>query len=207
MLVRRSPGSLAFLPTSGHAVSGLVFIVGAGVDPSAYAPMLRPIAADGHPVIIVALPWRVAPLETLKAAAVAHARAIVEHETAADSWVVAGHSLGAALACRIAGDPPAKVRAIVLIGTTHPKADDLSEARVPITKVFATNDGVAPVEAIVANRKLLPRDTRWIEITGGNHSQFGHYGHQLLDGWPTITRERQQAMTRAVLIDILGRAP
>jgi hypothetical protein len=93
-----------------------------------------------------------------------------------------------------------------LIGTTHPKADDLSKTRVPITKVFATNDGVATAEAIDASRKLLPPNTRWIEIKGGNHSQFGHYGHQLLDGWPTISRERQQALTRAVLIDVLGTA-
>ena len=68
--VQRSRDSLAFLPTSAGAPSGLVFIVGAGVAPDAYAPLLRPIAAKGHPVIVVALPYRIAPLEQHKEAAV-----------------------------------------------------------------------------------------------------------------------------------------
>jgi hypothetical protein len=42
-----------------------------------------------------------------------------------------------------------------------------------------------------------------VEIEGGNHSQFGHYGHQLLDGTPSITREAQQTKTRAALLEML----
>lgn len=203
--VRRSQDSLAFLPVPAAASSGLVFIVGAGVAPEAYAPLLRPIAAKGHPVIVVALPFRIAPLEQHKTAAVGRALAIIENEKSAESWVIAGHSLGGALVCRIAGDAPSRVKAMVLIGTSHPKRIDLSHARIPITKVFASNDGIATVEMIRSTRNLLPTDTRWIEIVGGNHSQFGHYGHQLLDGSPTISREQQQDITRAALVEALTR--
>ncbi|HEX6096268.1 MAG TPA: alpha/beta hydrolase [Thermoanaerobaculia bacterium] len=45
---------------------------------------------------------------------------------------------------------------------------------------------------------------RWVEIRGGNHSQFGHYGHQLLDGHATIARDAQQAITRAAIFDALA---
>ena len=55
----------------------------------------------------------------------------------------------------------------------------------------------------MANRRLLPETTAWVEIKGGNHSQFGHYGHQLFDGRATITREAQQATTRQVMLDAL----
>lgn len=202
--VQRSHDSLAFRPRSA-AISGLVFIVGAGVAPEAYAPLLRPIAAKGHPVIVVALPYRIAPLEQHKSAAVGRARAIIENEKSAESWVIAGHSLGGALVCRIAEDAPSRVKAMVLIGTSHPRRIDLSDARIPITKVFASNDGIATVEMINSTRNLLPTNTRWIEIKGGNHSQFGHYGHQLLDGSPTISRQQQQAITRAALLEALSR--
>ena len=66
------------------------------------------------------------------------------------------------------------------------------------------NDGVAPVERVLANKPLLPETTRWIAIEGGNHSQFGHYGHQLFDGRATITRESQQAATRQTLLTALA---
>jgi pimeloyl-ACP methyl ester carboxylesterase len=201
--VRRSDDVLAIVPRSTASRSGLAFIVGAGVAPDAYAPMLRPIAAAGHPVFVVALPWRIAPLEQHKSAAVDRARAIIERDTAAQNWVVAGHSLGAALACRIARDPPARLRAVILVGTSHPKTFDLSGTRLPITKVFATNDGVATVEMIQATRHLLPGHTRWIEVRGGNHSQFGHYGHQLFDGTATLSREAQQATARSALLEQL----
>jgi pimeloyl-ACP methyl ester carboxylesterase len=119
-------------------------------------------------------------------------------------WVVAGHSLGGALAARVALATRGRQVSFVLIGTTHPRDHDLSKLEARITKVYATNDGVAPVDAVVANRRLLPETTAWVEIKGGNHSQFGHYGHQLFDGTATITREAQQAMTRQVLLDALG---
>jgi len=201
--VQRTQETLAFLPVAASPHPGLVFIVGAGVAPEAYAPLLRPIAAMGHPVIVVALPWRIAPLEQHKEAAVGRARASIENEKSAMRWVIAGHSLGGALACRLAEDPGSRVKAIVLIGTSHPKRVDLSRVRLPITKVFASSDGVATVEMINATRHLLPAATRWVEIEGGNHSQFGHYGHQLFDGSPGISREQQQALTRAALADAL----
>jgi hypothetical protein len=35
---------------------------------------------------------------------------------------------------------------------------------------------------------------------GGNHSQFGRYGHQLFDGRATISREEQEALTRSAIL-------
>jgi pimeloyl-ACP methyl ester carboxylesterase len=122
------------------------------------------------------------------------------------NWVLSGHSLGAALACRVARDDPESLSALVLVGTTHPKHDNLASLKFPVAKVYGSNDGVAPVEKIHANRELLPEHTRWILIDGANHSQFGHYGHQFLDGTATISRKEQQARTRIVLLELLDAA-
>ena len=120
-------------------------------------------------------------------------------------WVLAGHSLGGALAARLAFEAPGAPAALVLIGTTHPKQQDLSALRIPVTKVFASNDGVARAADVLRNKALLPADTRWIEIKGGNHSQFGHYGHQLLDGDAGVSREAQQAVVTRTLLSALSR--
>jgi pimeloyl-ACP methyl ester carboxylesterase len=118
--------------------------------------------------------------------------------------VISGHSLGAALAARLAHSETGALSAIVLIGTTHPKETDLSSLQIPVTKIYASNDGIAPPERVLANRHLLPKSTRWVEIAGGNHSQFGRYGHQLFDSTATISREDQEMITRLAILDALA---
>lgn len=86
---------------------------------------------------------------------------------------------------------PADAGAVVRIGTTHPKSDDLS-ALEPVTKVYASNDGVPPQDRVQGTKHLLPTRTKWVAIRGWNQ-QFGYYGHQ--DGKPAITRAAQQAAT------------
>jgi pimeloyl-ACP methyl ester carboxylesterase len=198
-----SPTALEFLPAKPTGKSGLIFICGAGIHSHAYAPLLRPIADAGYPVSIVKLPYRFAPLSSHKEAAADRVRSLVAAHTEVLHWVIAGHSLGGAITARIAQTERGSDKAFVLIGTTHPKEHDLSKIDAQVTKVYATNDGVAPADKIMLNKALLPAGTKWVEIKGGNHSQFAHYGHQLFDGEATISREVQQAMTRETLLEAL----
>lgn len=184
--------------------AGLLFFCSSGVAAEAYAPLLRPVAEAGHPVFLVRLPWRFAPLESHRSAAIRRARAVIGSHDTIPRWVIAGHSLGGALAARMVRDAPPEVGALVLIGTTHPKEHDLSSLAISVTKVYGTADGVAPAERVHANAALLPKATRWVDIRGGNHSQFGHYGHQILDGDATISRGEQQRITREAILDALA---
>jgi len=196
--------SLTFVPASTSGHTGLVFICGSGIAAEAYAPLLRPVAEEGYPVFVVRLPYRFAPLESHKRMAVDRAREVIVAHPEVTHWVIAGHSLGAALAARMANADAASLAAMVLVATTHPKDVNLSFLRIPVMKVYASNDGVAPPDRVLANRGLLPPHTKWVEIAGGNHSQFGRYGHQLFDGTATIRREEQEALTRSGILDVLA---
>jgi hypothetical protein len=202
--VKSTSTTLEFQPADGGR-TGLVFICGAGVAAEAYAPLLRPIAEQGHPVFIMRLPRRFAPFESDKQKVLDDVVALPRSHQEINSWVLSGHSLGAALSCRIIRQSPMSFDAVVLLGTTHPKQDDLSDLAVPFTKVYASKDGVAPMDATLANKRLLPASTKWICIEGGNHSQFGHYGWQILDGWPTISREEQQRQSREAIFETIKR--
>lgn len=197
---------LEFMPMPPSNKPALIFVCGSGVSAHAYAPLLRPITEAGHPVFVVKLPYRFAPLESHKQAAVERARSVIASHPEISHWVVSGHSLGGALACRVAQSGPNAISAMVLVGTTHPKQEDLSSLSIAVTKVYASNDGVAPPSRTFSNKRFLPKATQWVEIKGGNHSQFGHYGHQLFDGSATISRETQQTATRSALLEALTKA-
>lgn len=197
--------TLEFVPAKPEG-SALVFVCGSGVAAEAYAPLLRPIAEAGYGVSIVKLPLRFAPLESHKLGAIERVRKVIAAHSQDLRWVIAGHSLGAALSCRVVQGESERIKAMVLLGTTHPKEDDLSGLKLPVTKVVASNDGVAPQKKVDANRHLLPVTTKWVVIEGGNHSQFGNYGHQLMDGKATISREEQQRLAREAILERLAEA-
>ncbi len=206
VLLRGSVDADEFLslpPRAPGAPAGLLFFCGSGVAAEAYVPMLHAVAAAGYPVRIIKLPWRFAPLDGNQQEALARARRAMAAYVGVQRWVVAGHSLGGALAARLVHEAPGVPAALVLVGTTHPKRQDLSWLRIPVTKVFASNDGVARASDVIRNKALLPAHTRWIEILGGNHSQFGHYGHQLLDGDATVSRAAQQEVVVKALLSAL----
>lgn len=204
VLVASEAISLNFLPVHGLGSKALIFFCGSGIAAQAYAPLLRPIADKGFPVFVINLPYRFAPLESHKVAALARAREVIAAHPEVKQWVIAGHSLGAALAARMVSQDKNLFAAMVLVATTHPKDDDLSLLKIPVTKIVALNDGVAPPDRVRANRHLLPSHTKWVQIAGGNHSQFGRYGQQLFDGDATISRETQEALTRSAILEVMG---
>lgn len=200
-----SDAVLRFMPRSAPAAApGLIFLPGAAIDPIAYVPLLRAVAAAGYPVALVRLPWRAAPFASSRATVWGRVAAILA--SSGRHWVLAGHSRGAALSAQFVGEHPRALAGLVLIGTTHPKVTSLAAITIPVTKIYGTRDCVADAATVLANARLLPPQTRWVRLEGANHSQFGWYGAQLGDCSARITREVQQARTLDAMLTALARA-
>jgi len=202
--VQRDDAVLAFLPTAARARAALVFICGSDVAAEAYAALLRPVAKAGYPVFIVRLPYRRAFLHIHQPIVFDRVRRVIATHPDITNWVLSGHSLGGALSVLFAYQDQQALSGLVLIATTYPSQQDLSGLAIPVTVVYATLDGMAAVDQVLANRIRLPPHTRWIEIRGGNHAQFGRYGERAFDGAATISREEQEARTRAEIIRLLA---
>ncbi len=183
---------ITFQPRANRRSTGVIFLPGGMVDPVAYAPLLKNLAATGHPAHLVRLPMRSAFFESQITEVFQRVTAILKANPDA-RWYLAGHSRGAMLAARFARESQSNIAGLILIGTTHPRDFDLSASPLQVTKIMGTHDGIATPEATRANAALLPKSTTWVEIPGANHVQFGYYRHQLLDGEPGITRAEQQA--------------
>jgi pimeloyl-ACP methyl ester carboxylesterase len=197
---------IQFLPTHEAPGAGLIFLPGGGIDPDAYAPLLRSVAESGHSAVIVKVPWRVAPTGATRSTLWRRIAGVLASGGPQQAWVLGGHSRGAVFALTYATEHPRRLAGLALIGTTHPRDIDLYNSKLPILKIVGTKDCVASLERVMANARLLPPGTQWARIEGGNHRQFGYYGYQLGDCGATITRESQQKQTATALVKFLGTA-
>jgi pimeloyl-ACP methyl ester carboxylesterase len=189
--VTEASSHVMFEPAAASAEAPVIFLPGGGVSPNAYVPFVRRWAEAGHRVALVYLPWRVAFTEGAQGEVWRRIEAVIAQWNGVRP-VLAGHSRGAALAARFAGEHADRIAGLVLIGTTHPRDHDLSSLRIPVLKVAGSRDCVAPVDDSRANAGRLPPQTVWAVVDGANHAQFGHYGSQLGDCTARITREDQQ---------------
>jgi pimeloyl-ACP methyl ester carboxylesterase len=190
---------LAFRP-EGHPVeAGLLLYPGARVDYRAYAPLARAIADQGYLVVIVRMPLNLAVLSPDRA------QNVFGEFPEVRSWAIGGHSLGGAMAARFAYRYPDLVEGLVLYAAYPAEDNSLAERTLAVASIYGTRDGLATTERVEASRVLLPKDTVWVAIAGGNHAQFGWYGQQSGDNSASISREAQQEQTVEATVALLRR--
>ena len=96
------------------------------------------------------------------------------------------------MAANYAKQNSSKLEGLILLAAYPAESDDLSAISLNVLSIYAANDSFATLEDIEKSKKLLPKNTVWHKIEGGNHSQFGYYGFQRGDEKADITREKQQ---------------
>jgi dienelactone hydrolase len=188
---------LVFRPEGDEATTGMILYPGGRIDPRAYAPAARALAEEGYLAVIVPMPLNLAFFAPGRAAEVMAAFPGIE------TWAIGGHSLGGAMAANHAHDNPEAVHGLVLWAAYPAGGDDLSGYPLSASSIFGTRDGLATQEEIDASYSLLPPDTDWIAIEGGNHAQFGWYGPQPGDNEATISRQEQQAQIVSATLQLL----
>jgi hypothetical protein len=188
---------LVFSPSVVQPSTGLILYPGGHVDDHAYAPTARQIAARGYLVVVVPMPLSLAVLDAGAAANVMAAYPQIQH------WAVGGHSLGGAMAAHFVKTHPGVSDGLVLWASYPASSDSLSSSALRVVSISASLDGLTTPEKIDASRALLPADTSWVVIQGGNHAQFGWYGDQTGDNIAAISRQDQQAQIVQATVDLL----
>jgi pimeloyl-ACP methyl ester carboxylesterase len=189
---------LIFSPTGGSPDIGFILYPGGKVDYRSYAPQARAIAEAGYLVVIPEMPLNLAVF------APNAANGIIAAYPDIGQWAIGGHSLGGAMAAQFAFDNPGVVNGLALWAAYPAGNSDLSGADVAASSIYGSLDGVATPDQVLAGAPLLPADTVWVEISGGNHAQFGWYGPQNGDNPAAISHEEQQAQTVAATTALLA---
>ena len=188
---------LEFRPLNAAPSAGLIFYPGGKVDPRAYAPPMHQIASRGYLAVIVPMPLNLAVLAPSKASQVMAAYPEIK------DWIIGGHSLGGSMAAHFVKQNPTLLDGLFFWAAYPASGDDLSQMDLKVVSISGSLDGLATPDKIEASRVLLPADSIWIPIEGGNHAQFGWYGDQPGDNPAEISREEQQQIAIQAVLDLL----
>lgn len=180
------------------AKSGFIFYSGGLVEPEAYAAHLQPIAQAGYAVFAPTMPLNLAVFNIDAADEIIAEHPEIEH------WIIGGHSLGGAMAAQYAFDNDNQIDGLVLWAAFPAQSTDLSNHDISVASIYGSNDGLASAEEIKNSAARLPDDTIFIEISGGNHAQFGDYGEQKGDLSADIPLKDQIAETVKGTLMIVG---
>lgn len=190
---------LAFEPTGSAEPIGLIVYPGARIGAAGYGPTAQALALRGYRTYVVDMPLDLAILGIDRADAVRAAHPEI------DRWVIAGHSLGGAMAGSHVASHPNDYEALALWAAWP--ASDTNGAIADATSIYGTLDGAVGRITSLESRGLLSTGTTFVPIEGGNHEQMGWYSGQPGDPIADISRGEQQRQLVEATIDLLERQP
>ena len=173
---------------TAESTIGVIFYPGGKVEAPAYARLMKDLQTSGINAFLVTMPFNLAVFDADKA------REVVELNPQIKTWILAGHSLGGAMAFDEFDKNTDAYAGLVLLA-----AYPLSPTDRDVLIIAATNDEV------LDRKDLEGFEVTWIE--GGNHAQFGDYGDQAGDGIATISEAQQRQQTLALILDYIQHLP
>lgn len=183
-----------FTPKNVSVTKGFIFYPNVRVDSSSYAKLCNDVASYGYKVVAVDMPFNYANFGKNKA------NKVIEDNPEITKWVIGGDSLGGTVACEYAVNNK-NVEGIVLI-SSYPR-DNISELGFKVLSLWGSKDNVVDYKELINSKTQLPKDTKYVEIEGANHSQFASYGMYSGDEEALISSDEQMDTTVRHIVDFL----
>lgn len=168
------------------AAGNIVFYQGGLVETEAYLPLAIDLSEEGYRIFLPYMPLNLAILNT------SAFEDIYESYPSDLPWWIGGHSLGGTSALISAEENQNVIRGALLLGAYPSEDTDISESELEVLSIVASNDHILNQKNYEESKILLPKDTTYLQIMGGNHSNFGYYGSQKGDGESDVSREEQK---------------
>ncbi|MBW1823378.1 MAG: hypothetical protein JRI87_02265 [Deltaproteobacteria bacterium] len=193
----------AFEPKNKVPTIGLIIHPGGNCDPRAYAPMAQAIASEGYLVAILPMP------NCVSIGGYDRTAKVIEDFGGIEKWVLAGHSVGGASISQYTYEYGGIEGLVMLAGLGHTLYPLDDTHNVKVLSLYGGNDTHLTPETIMESAWSLPADTTYVEIEGGNHTQFGwldptpnpYYFEG--DGPADITYQEQQDIVVQYTLDLL----
>ena len=188
---------LTFAPTEDTSDTGFIFYPGGRIDPRGYAPLMKTIASEGYLVVVPEMPLNIAAFRPSIADKIVAAHPEIER------WVVSGHSVGGAMAAQYTHKQSENIAGLVIWASYPPDNADLSDLEIPVTSIYGSRETRVTDSSVAARQHLLPAETVYVPIEGGDHHQFGSYEIEPEDHLATISRDSQQQQIIEATLSLL----
>lgn len=188
---------LTFTPRRSTPTTGFIFYPGGRVDRRGYASLMHEIASYGYLVVVPEMPVNMAVFNPNIASK------IIAYYPEIDHWVIGGHSVGGAMAAQYTAKNADVIEGLVIWASYPPNSADLSNLVIPVVSIYGSRELRVNDTSVGERKHLLPKDTLYIRIEGGDHHQFGSYKVNPADHLATISRESQHEQIIAATLPIL----
>ena len=179
---------LTLTPAATAPRTGIVFYPGAYCDIRGYTAVWKEIAAQGYLVVIPKMPFDFAIFAPNAADDVRAAHPEIEQ------WIIAGHSMGGAMAGVYADNNRANLAGVIVFDSYPPGSNSLADADLPILLFERARLDGSRSQKFIDNAKLYPESAELNLIPGAQHMYYGSFdGGAYQEEWePGIERDAMQ---------------
>ena len=188
---------LTFSPTQDAPTTGFIFYPGGRIDPQGYAILMHTIAADGYLVVVPEMPINMAVFNPNIA------DEIIAYYPGISQWVIGGHSIGGTMAAQYTDKHPEIIDGLAIWASYPTVSTDISDLDIPVVSIYGSRELRVNDTSVGERKHLLPEDTLYIRIEGGDHHQFGSYEINPEDYLATTSRASQHQQIIQATVAVL----
>lgn len=188
---------LTFSPTQATPATGFIFYPGGRIDPRGYAHLMSAIAEQGYLAVLPEMPLNMAVFRSNAADEIIAAYPNIER------WVIGGHSVGGTMAAQYTDEHPEAIAGLAIWASYPADNTDVSDLDIPVVSIYGSRELRVNDSSIAERKHLLPADTHYLRIEGGDHHQFGSYEINPEEHLATTSRASQQQQVLQVTLDLL----
>ena len=189
---------LTFTPSQAIPDTGFIFYPGGRIDPKGYASLMKAIANEGYLVVVPEMPINMAVFDANVA------DEIVAAHPEISNWAIGGHSVGGTMAAQYTNTHPDMIDGLAIWASYPADSANLSDSNLPVILIYGTEDPRVNDSSVEARQHLLPDDTSYVRIDGGDHHQFGDYEIKPEEHHAVIERAKQQEIIIQATLNLLN---
>jgi hypothetical protein len=188
---------LTLYPANNSPATGFIFYPGGRIDPRGYSSLMKAIAKEGFLVVVPEMPLNIAAFKPNAADEIISLYPGISH------WVIGGHSVGGTMAAQYSDKHREMIDGLAIWASYPANNSNLSDFQGLVISIYGTADPGVNDSSIAERKDLLPGDTDYIRIAGGDHHQFGSYLTKIENDHATIPRDSQHEQIVEATLELL----